>query len=73
MFILWALLGILFIMEGIFCIKSKKEVAFGFCANGKKHSIEVKNIKAYNKALVKLWCVHGFFLILLGYKNLPLY
>ncbi|EQK47440.1 putative membrane protein [[Clostridium] bifermentans ATCC 19299] len=65
-FIIWALLGILFIVEGIYCIKSKKEVAFGFWSNGKKPSIEVKNIKSYNKALGKLWCVYGFFLILLG-------
>ncbi|EQK42873.1 putative membrane protein [[Clostridium] bifermentans ATCC 638] len=65
-FIIWALLGILFIVEGIYCIKSKKEVPFGFWSNGKKPSIEVKNIKAYNKALGKLWCIYGFFLILLG-------
>ena len=71
-FIIWALLGILFIVEGIYCIKSKKEVAFGFWSNGKKPSIEVKNIKAYNKALGKLWCVYGFLLILLGDQNSPL-
>lgn len=32
----------------------------------KKTQIEEKNIKAYNKALGKLWCVFGFFFILLG-------
>lgn len=26
----------------------------------------MENIKAYNKALGKLWCVYGFFFILLG-------
>lgn len=65
-FIMWTLLGILFIMEGIYCINSKKEVAFGFWTNGKTPPIKVENIKAYNKALGKPWCVYGFFFILLG-------
>lgn len=65
-FIIWVLCGMLFIVEGIYCIKSKKEVACGFWTNGKKPLIEEKDIKAYNKALGKLWCAYGFFLILLG-------
>ncbi|CEQ15119.1 hypothetical protein [Paraclostridium sordellii] len=65
-FIIWILVGIFFIGEGIYCIKSKKEVAIGFWTNGKKPLIEDKNIKTYNKALGKLWCVFGFFFILLG-------
>lgn len=65
-FIMWTLLGILFVMEGIYCINSKKEVAFGFWTNGKTPPIKVENIKAYNKALGKPWCVYGFFFILLG-------
>ena len=64
-FIIWILLGMFFIGEGIYCIKSKKEVVFGF-SNGKKPKIEDKYIKAYNKALGKLWCAFGFFLILVG-------
>ncbi|CEQ11349.1 Uncharacterised protein [[Clostridium] sordellii] len=65
-FIIWILVGIFFIGEGIYCIKSKKEVAIGFWTNGKKPLIEDKNIKTYNKDLGKLWCVFGFFFILLG-------
>lgn len=65
-FIIWILFGILFIVGGIYCINSKKEVPFGFWANAKIAPIEVKNIKAYNKALGKLWCAYGFFFILLG-------
>lgn len=65
-FIIWVLCGMLFIVEGIYCINSKKEVAFGFWANAKTPPIEVNNIKAYNKALGKLWCAYGFVLILLG-------
>ena len=56
----------LFIVGGIYCINSKKEVPFGFWENIKTAPIEVKNIKAYNKALGKLWCAYGFFFILLG-------
>ena len=65
-FIIWLLVGMLFIIGGIYCINSKKEVAFVFWANVKTAPIEVKNIKAYNKALGKLWCAYGFFFILLG-------
>lgn len=65
-FIICVLVGILFIVGGIYCINSKKEVAFGFWANAKTAQIEVNNIKAYNKALGKLWCAYGFFFILLG-------
>lgn len=65
-FIIWLLVGMLFIIGGIYCINSKKEVAFAFWANVKTAPIEVKNIKAYNKALGKLWCAYGFFFILLG-------
>lgn len=65
-FIIWTLLGMFFIGEGIYCIKSKKEVSIGFWTNGKTPQIEEKNIKAYNKALGKLWCVYGLFFILLG-------
>ena len=65
-FIIWALFGMLIITGGIYCIYSKKEVAFGFWANTKTPPIEDKNIKAYNKSLGKLWCAYGFFFILLG-------
>ena len=65
-FIIWVLVGMLFIIGGIYCINSKKEVAFGFWANSKTSPIKVKNIKAYNKTLGKLWCAYGFFFILLG-------
>ena len=59
-------IGMLIIMGGIYCIYSKKEVAFGFWANTKPAPIEAKNIKAYNKSLGKLWCAYVFFFILLG-------
>ena len=65
-FMIWLLIGMFFIVEGINCIKSKKEVAFGFWSTGKKPDIQEQNIKLYNKSLGKLWCVFGAIFILLG-------
>ena len=52
-----------FIM-GIYCIKSKKAKAFGFWAN--TEVIPVEDVKGYNRALGKLWCVYGVLFILIG-------
>ncbi len=65
-FIIWSLCGLAFIIAGIYCIRSKKEVAFAFWANSNPPSIKQINIKPYNKALGKLWCGYGFFFILIG-------
>ena len=63
-FILFSLCGIAFIILGIYAFLSKKEVAFGFWANAKM--FPVSNVKAYNKAVGKLWCAYGAIFILLG-------
>ena len=63
-FIIWAILGVLFIIMGIYCIKSKKAIAFGFWAN--TEVIPVEDVKGYNHALGKLWCVYGVLFILIG-------
>lgn len=63
-FLLWALCGIAFIFLGIRNIRSKKASAFGFWANA--DVFPVKNVKAYNKALGKLWIVFGAVFVLLG-------
>ena len=44
-FIIWALVGMLFIVGGIDFINSKEEVDFGLWANAKTAQIEVKNRK----------------------------
>lgn len=61
-FVIWLMLGILFIGNGLFCFKAKK--ATGFWANAKTAPIE--DIKSYNRAMGKLWCLYGGGLILLG-------
>ncbi len=61
-FILWALFGCFFIVLGIYTHNAKKAV--GFWANAELFPVE--NIKAYNRAMEKLWYVYGTIFILLG-------
>ena len=42
-FIIWAIIGVLFIVIGIYDLISKKEKPFGFWANGEVPSIEDKS------------------------------
>ena len=63
-FIIWAIMGALFVVMGIYCIKSKKAKAFGFWANAEV--IPVEDVKGYNRALGKLWCVYGILFTIIG-------
>ena len=65
-FIMWLVFGLAFIVLGIYVSFSKKgnAVAFGFWANAK--TFQVNDVKAYNKALGKLWCVFGAVFAVLG-------
>ena len=63
-FIIWAILGVIFIIMGIYDMNSKKEKPFGFWANAKVGTIE--DVKSYNRALGILWCVYGSLFILIG-------
>ena len=63
-FIIWAILGGLFIVMGIFCLKSKKARPFGFWANAEV--IQVEDVRGYNRALGRLWCVYGVLFTLIG-------
>lgn len=61
-FLIWAACGLLFIGSGMFCFKADKAV--GFWANAR--TVPIKDIKSYNRAMGKLWCVFGGVFILLG-------
>ncbi|MCI9147215.1 MAG: hypothetical protein HFG73_02940 [Hungatella sp.] len=61
-FILWTAMGLLFIGNGLRCFNAKKPT--GFWANGATAAVE--DVKSYNRAMGKLWCLYGFVLILLG-------
>ena len=63
-FIMWTLLGAAFVLYGIYASCSKKEQPFGFWANAK--IFPVRDVKAYNRAVGKLWIVFGIVLALLG-------
>ena len=63
-FILWIMLSLFFVVWGIFTCFAKTEKPFGFWANAEV--AEMKDVKAYNRALGKLWCVYGILLALLG-------
>lgn len=63
-FIIWALMGVLFIVMGIYDISSKKAKPFGFWANAEVASIE--DVRGYNRALGILWCVYGVLFVLIG-------
>lgn len=61
-FIIWAIAGCCFISLGIFSFFAKK--ATGFWANAEV--FEVNDIRKYNHAMGKLWCVFGLVFIILG-------
>ena len=63
-FIIWTIMGLIFIVWGIYSIYAKNQKAFGFWANVPK--FEVTDVKAYNKALGKLWIGFGAVFIVLG-------
>ena len=63
-FVIWAFIGIAFIGMGIYCLNSKKAKPFGFWANAEV--VPVDDVKGYNRAMGRLWCVYGVLFILIG-------
>lgn len=63
-FVIWAIMGILFIVMGIYNMNSKKTRPFGFWANAE--TVPIEDVKGYNRALGKLWCTYGVLFILIG-------
>lgn len=61
-FIIWVLAGCIFIGLGIQSFFSKKQA--GFWANAELYKIS--DVKKYNRAMGKMWCVFGCLFILLG-------
>lgn len=67
-FIIWLSLGGVMIGFGIHAIFSRRAVPFSFWANAEV--FEVNDVKAYNSAVGKLWCVFGAVFVLLGFPFL---
>ncbi|MCI8327209.1 MAG: hypothetical protein HFI37_05475 [Lachnospiraceae bacterium] len=63
-FFIWSILSIFFIFLGIRAFVSKKEVPFGFWANAEVFPVE--NVKGYNRAVGKLFCIFGIVNVFLG-------
>lgn len=63
-FLIWLVMALCFVCLGICHFLSKRKSAFGFWANAKV--FDVTDVKAYNRALGKLWCVFGVVFALLG-------
>lgn len=61
-FIIWSVVGVIFMIFGISSFFAKKAV--GFWANAAMPEIE--DTKQYNYAVGKLWLVFGLIMILLG-------
>ena len=63
-FLIWAIMGVLFVVMGICVLFSKRAKPFGFWANAEVATI--KDVKGYNRALGILWCVYGVLFSLIG-------
>lgn len=63
-FLIWLIVSCAFIALGIYAYTAKKETAFGFWANAGMFPVE--NVRAYNRAVGKLWCVFGVVFAVIG-------
>ena len=61
-FTVWAAVGGLFILLGLYCLVAKKPC--DFWANGKQKPVE--DVRGYNRAMALLWVVYGAVFILIG-------
>lgn len=61
-FIIWCLVGCLFLGIGVSCLFAKE--ATGFWANAE--TPEIADVKKYNRAMSKLWFAFGIIMIVLG-------
>ena len=63
-FTFWSIIGLLFIILGIYAFFSKKSQPMGFWANAKM--FEVTDVRKYNAAMGKLFIGFGMIFIILG-------
>jgi len=63
-FVIWLLAGGLLTGRGIYVSVSKKALPFGFWANAEM--FPVKDVKAYNRALGRLFILYGIVFMALG-------
>ena len=61
-FVICLAVGFIFIGSGVSCFKAKE--ATGFWANAK--TAPIGDVKSYNRAMGKFWCVYGLVFIVFG-------
>ncbi len=61
-FIIWAIIGLIFVGLGVLAFFSKKPM--GFWANAEM--FQVSDTKRYNHTMGIMWCIFGLVFILLG-------
>lgn len=61
-FVIWSAIGCIFVCLSIYSYFSKKPVRFWANAD----IFEISDIKKYNHAMAKLFCIFGIMLIVLG-------
>lgn len=62
-YIVWCATGTIFLVLGIYCLKAKEPARFWANAD---HKLEVSDVKAYNRAMSKMWFVFLIVYLLLG-------
>lgn len=63
-FVIWIMVSLVFVAIGIYDLRAKEVV--GFWSNGKKPTVEEKNLKAYNRAVGILWIAYAVIFLILG-------
>ena len=63
-FLIWLVVGLLFVGMGTYALFSQKAKPMGFWANAKM--FEVTDVRKYNAAVGKLFIAYGIVFILLG-------
>ena len=63
-FIIWCIVGLIFVAMGIYDYFAETSRPFGFWANAE--TVEVENVRGYNRALGKLFVAFGIIFIILG-------
>lgn len=63
-FIIWVLVSLIFVVIGVYDIRSDKVA--GFWANAKRPEVAPEHVKAYNRAVGILWIGFAIIYILLG-------
>lgn len=61
-FVIWALCAVLFVLLGVHAFFAQKPV--GFWANA--DTPPIGDVRAYNRAVGRLWCAYGAVFLLLG-------